>query len=103
MYHIPQAGSVRVTTSGYYVLSIYIRRWEIERKLRLAKRSAAERGASPSEVARRRDARRRRRAQRRREKPRHEHNPQSQMRSPEPNVEQPEPAETREQRDSRGG
>ncbi|XP_069363244.1 RNA polymerase-associated protein Rtf1-like [Maniola hyperantus] len=37
-------------------------RWEIERKLRLAKRSAAERGASPGEVARRRSARKRRRA-----------------------------------------
>ncbi|XP_013145466.1 PREDICTED: RNA polymerase-associated protein Rtf1-like [Papilio polytes] len=40
-------------------------RWEIERKLRLAKRTAAERGASPAELARRRDARRRRRAQKR--------------------------------------
>ncbi|CAH0718617.1 unnamed protein product, partial [Brenthis ino] len=39
-------------------------RWEIERKLRLARRSAAERGASPGELARRRDARRRRRDQR---------------------------------------
>ncbi|XP_068624374.1 RNA polymerase-associated protein Rtf1-like [Battus philenor] len=44
-------------------------RWEIERKLRLAKRSAAERGASPGELARRRDARRRRRAQKQREPP----------------------------------
>lgn len=40
-------------------------RWEIERKLRLARRSAAERGASPGELARRREARRRRREQRR--------------------------------------
>ncbi|XP_045533544.1 RNA polymerase-associated protein Rtf1 isoform X1 [Pieris brassicae] len=39
-------------------------RWEIERKLRLARRSAAERGASPGELARRRDRRKQRRAQR---------------------------------------
>lgn len=41
-----------------------LNRWEIERKLRLARRSAAERGASPSELARRRDRRKQRRAQR---------------------------------------
>ncbi|XP_059047912.1 RNA polymerase-associated protein Rtf1 [Achroia grisella] len=39
-------------------------RWEIERKLRLAKRTAAERSASPGEIARRRDARKRRKAMR---------------------------------------
>ncbi|XP_053620966.1 RNA polymerase-associated protein Rtf1 [Plodia interpunctella] len=39
-------------------------RWEIERKLRLAKRNAAERSASPGEIARRRDARKRRKAMR---------------------------------------
>ncbi|XP_004923163.2 RNA polymerase-associated protein Rtf1 [Bombyx mori] len=39
-------------------------RWEIERKLRLARRSAAERSASPGEIARRREARKRRRAMR---------------------------------------
>ncbi|KPJ02036.1 PREDICTED: RNA polymerase-associated protein Rtf1 [Papilio xuthus] len=49
-------------------------RWEIERKLRLAKRTAAERGASPGELARRRDARRRRRAQKR-EAPRESERP----------------------------
>ncbi|CAH0757274.1 unnamed protein product [Diatraea saccharalis] len=37
-------------------------RWEIERKLRLARRSAAERSASPGEIARRREARKRRKA-----------------------------------------
>ncbi|XP_063543338.1 RNA polymerase-associated protein Rtf1 isoform X1 [Cydia strobilella] len=35
-------------------------RWEIERKLRLARRSASERSSSPGEIARRRDARRQR-------------------------------------------
>ncbi|KAM3968884.1 RNA polymerase-associated protein Rtf1 [Aphomia sociella] len=48
-------------------------RWEIERKLRLAKRTAAERSASPGEIARRRDARKRRkqmRASRQKEKER---------------------------------
>ncbi|XP_045507816.1 RNA polymerase-associated protein Rtf1 [Colias croceus] len=39
-------------------------RWEIERKLRLARRSAAERGASPGELARRRERRKQRRAMR---------------------------------------
>ncbi|CAH2987305.1 unnamed protein product [Chilo suppressalis] len=39
-------------------------RWEIERKLRLARRSAAERSASPGEIARRREARKRRKAMR---------------------------------------
>ncbi|XP_037293752.1 RNA polymerase-associated protein Rtf1 isoform X2 [Manduca sexta] len=37
-------------------------RWEIERKLRLARRSAAERSASPGAIARRREARKRRKA-----------------------------------------
>ncbi|XP_050680354.1 RNA polymerase-associated protein Rtf1 [Leptidea sinapis] len=37
-------------------------RWEIERKLRLARRSAAERGASPGELQRRRERRKQRRA-----------------------------------------
>uniref|UniRef100_A0A1E1WLS4 Plus3 domain-containing protein n=1 Tax=Pectinophora gossypiella TaxID=13191 RepID=A0A1E1WLS4_PECGO len=45
-------------------------RWEIERKLRLARRSAAERSASPGEIARRREARQRRRAQREKERER---------------------------------
>ncbi|XP_061381146.1 RNA polymerase-associated protein Rtf1 [Danaus plexippus] len=39
-------------------------RWEIERKLRLARRSAAERDVSPTELQRRREARRRRRERR---------------------------------------
>ncbi|OWR41750.1 RNA polymerase-associated protein Rtf1 [Danaus plexippus plexippus] len=38
--------------------------WEIERKLRLARRSAAERDVSPTELQRRREARRRRRERR---------------------------------------
>ncbi|CAK1595160.1 unnamed protein product [Parnassius mnemosyne] len=58
-------------------------RWEIERKLRLAKRSAAERGASPGELARRRDARRRRREQRQREKRAAPHTGAERNRSPE--------------------
>ncbi|KAJ0170432.1 hypothetical protein K1T71_013803 [Dendrolimus kikuchii] len=39
-------------------------RWEIERKLRLARRNAAERSASPGSVAKRREARKKRRAMR---------------------------------------
>ncbi|KAJ2943207.1 hypothetical protein O0L34_g18920 [Tuta absoluta] len=45
-------------------------RWEIERKLRLARRSAAERSVSPGEIARRKEARQRRRAQREKDRQR---------------------------------
>ncbi|CAH2062025.1 unnamed protein product, partial [Iphiclides podalirius] len=77
-------------------------RWEIERKLRLAKRSAAERGASPGEVARRREARRRRRAKRRREAPRRGPSPAAGQRSPHrPDDQRNEPVEPHEKRDPR--
>ncbi|XP_063835386.1 RNA polymerase-associated protein Rtf1 [Ostrinia nubilalis] len=62
-------------------------RWEIERKLRLARRSAAERAASPGQVARRREARRRRRQL----KQRHEARPPP---AAEPEPEKPMETET---------
>ncbi|XP_026324462.1 RNA polymerase-associated protein Rtf1 [Hyposmocoma kahamanoa] len=75
-------------------------RWEIERKLRLAKRSAAERSASPGEIARRRDARKRRRAQREKERERErerqrekrEAEVEEQKKEPEKELENPSPS-----------
>ncbi|XP_075987516.1 RNA polymerase-associated protein Rtf1-like [Anticarsia gemmatalis] len=71
-------------------------RWEIERKLRLARRSAAERSASPGEIQRRREARRRRRAlreqrQRERERERKE--------AREAEAERPEPKEPEKEKE----
>ncbi|KAJ8706153.1 hypothetical protein PYW07_010930 [Mythimna separata] len=71
-------------------------RWEIERKLRLARRSAAERSASPGEIQRRREARRRRRAlreqrQRERERERQEKR--------EAEAERPEPKEPEKEKE----
>lgn len=50
-------------------------RWEIKRKIRLSRRSAAERDVSPEELQRRREARRRRREQR----PKHKKKPDSDL------------------------
>ncbi|XP_050357987.1 RNA polymerase-associated protein Rtf1-like [Nymphalis io] len=73
-------------------------RWEIERKLRLARRSAAERGASPAELARRRDARKRRRELRARRacrRQRHHERRESEKEEPkEPEIEKENPPES---------
>ncbi|KAL0860087.1 hypothetical protein ABMA27_010402 [Loxostege sticticalis] len=66
-------------------------RWEIERKLRLARRSAAERSASPGQIARRREARRRRR-QMKQHRQRDKDAQQDKMAEKEP--EQPKESET---------
>ncbi|CAB3232685.1 unnamed protein product [Arctia plantaginis] len=69
-------------------------RWEIERKLRLARRSAAERCASPGELQRRRDARRRRRAARDLRRRERDHERERERAQPtETEAERPEPKE----------
>ncbi|XP_041985777.1 RNA polymerase-associated protein Rtf1 [Aricia agestis] len=68
-------------------------RWEIERKLRLARRSAAERGASPGELSRRREARRRRRQQKMmRQKPPPTEKPSEEPKEPEKEKEKTPPS-----------
>lgn len=65
-------------------------RWEIERKLRLARRSAAERSASPGEIQRRREARKRRRALR---EQRQKERERERKEAKEAEAERPEPTE----------
>ncbi|XP_038217297.1 RNA polymerase-associated protein Rtf1 [Zerene cesonia] len=74
-------------------------RWEIERKLRLARRSAAERGASPGELARRRERRKQRRAARsqraaRPARPAHPARPCMRIERWESDIEEPKEEET---------
>ncbi|PZC82929.1 RNA polymerase-associated protein Rtf1 isoform X1 [Helicoverpa armigera] len=71
-------------------------RWEIERKLRLARRSAAERSASPGEIQRRREARRRRRALREQRQRERERDRQEKR---EAEAERPEPKEPEKEKE----
>ncbi|CAH0598767.1 unnamed protein product [Chrysodeixis includens] len=74
-------------------------RWEIERKLRLARRSAAERSASPGELQRRREARRRRRALRHQRERERERERERQDKREAEVVDRPEPKEPEKQKE----